>query len=100
MFQFWKTKKQLQKEIDELFIEKHKLIHENQNLNRFVYDIRLELAKERMNREKVVEFLEKNCINRINDDGSTTITLHSFIPKLSLLFVTRKELGVTNEWGV
>ena len=97
MFKF-KTRKMT--EIEELQSEIQNLRFQLEIQTRNTYEVRLELAKERMNREKVIEFLEKNCTHRTNEDGSTTITLHSFIPKMSLLFVTRKELGVDHTWGI
>ena len=80
--------------INDLTHDNLKLSLRIRELERQLYQCKLELSHECVNRKRVVEFLNTNCIKTENTDGTVTHTLTSFLPRLSNLFLTRKEIGV------
>lgn len=79
------------KELEQQLV-KQKLL--NNRLAADQYEIRKKLAEERMRRKAVIDFINKAAKSKLNSDGTTTITLTSFVSDLSNLFVSREDLGI------
>lgn len=56
------------------------------------YKLRVALAKERLNRKAVITFLDKNCSKRLNEDGTTSHTITTFVSDLTTLIITEEDL--------
>lgn len=89
-FKFFKQRERIAELEHELLRLKSTL----NNSNTLVYEARMQLARERMNRRAVMNFLKVSTVKRTNDDGTTTLTLTSFVTDLDNLFVSREEMGV------
>lgn len=95
MFTFKKTK--LSSE-DELRVKIHTLNHELNMCAKENHKLKVALRQEVMNRKAVVDFIDKACVKRLNEDGTTTHTMTTFVADLTNLLITREDLGVNGEF--
>lgn len=91
MFRKWKTQAKKISELEEELAFVKKQIESQQKT---FYDTRMALAQERMNRKAVIAFIEKASTKVTRPDGTTTITLTSFVDNLNNLFISKENLGI------
>lgn len=84
-------------ELEELTNAVAKLKDENNRLREQCFKHRIELAHERNNRLKVIEYLDRVTITTENPDGTYTHKITSFVRSFSDLFINRKDLGIEGE---